>query len=62
MNLVKATDLAIARENRDPQGLPANIIADMEADILTNPEKYPEVHRLLTDPNYRAQRRAEGPR
>jgi hypothetical protein len=60
--LVKATDDAIARENKDPQGLPQDVLADMEADILANADKYPELHRLLTDPEYRAQRRAEGPR
>lgn len=60
--LERATDRAIAAENANPRGLPADIMADMEADILANPEKYPEVHRLLTDPAYRAQRRAEGPR
>lgn len=59
---VCAVDDAIARENEDPQGLPMDVLADMERDILANPEKYPELHRLMTDPEYRAQRLAEGPR
>lgn len=59
---VKAVDDAIARENEDPQGLPMDVLADMERDILANADKYPELHRLLTDPEHRAQRRAEGPR
>lgn len=62
MNLTRATDQAIARENRDSQGLPADVLTGMEADILANPERYPEIHRLLTDPVYREQRRQEGPR
>ena len=57
--LVRATDDAIARENEDPQGLDLDTLAGMERDILGNPDKYPELHRLLTDPEYAAQRRAE---
>jgi hypothetical protein len=57
--LEKAVDRAIARENSDPQGLPQDVLAGMEADVRSNPEKYPELHRLLTDPEYRERRRRE---
>jgi hypothetical protein len=62
MSIQRAVDRAIAAENRDPKGLPLATIAAMERDILSNPDKYPEAHRLLTDPAYREQRRKEGPR
>lgn len=58
----RAVERAIAQENADPQGLPEEIVTGMERDVLDNPEKYPELHRLLTDPEHRAQRLAEGPR
>jgi hypothetical protein len=43
-NLQREFDRAVARENADPQGLPADILADMEADIMAHPEKYPAIH------------------
>lgn len=49
--LVQATDAAIAAENENPAGLPADILADMEADILANPDEYPILHKLLNKEN-----------
>lgn len=49
----RAVGHAIARENADPQGLPADILAGMEADIRTSPGRFPLLHRLLTDPGER---------
>lgn len=46
--LSRAVDRAIAQENANPKGLPDDIIADMDADIRANPDKYPELHKLLT--------------
>lgn len=45
--LVRATDRAIAAENRDPQGLPADILAGMDADIRANPDRYPAINAAL---------------
>lgn len=45
--LDRAVDRAIARENANPKGLPDDIMAGMEADILANPEKYPLLSKLL---------------
>jgi hypothetical protein len=47
MKLQTAVDRAIASENRDPQGLPADVLAGMEADILANPESYPVLAPIL---------------
>lgn len=47
MSLQRALDAAIAAENRDPQGLPADILAGMEADIRANPDKYPAINAVL---------------
>jgi hypothetical protein len=50
MTLSYAVDRAIARENGpNPEGLPLDIFAGMEADILAHPEEYPDLHRLLTE-------------
>jgi hypothetical protein len=43
----RAVDRAIAEENRDPQGLPADILSGMEADIRANRERYPEINAIL---------------
>jgi hypothetical protein len=57
MTLPYAVDRAIASENADRPlerlrlGLPLDILAGMEADVLAHPETYPELHRLLTDPS-----------
>ena len=51
--LVREMDRAIEEENRDPQGLPAEVFADMEADVRANPERYGLLHKLLTDPGPR---------
>lgn len=48
--LDRAVGRAIARENADPQGLPADILAGMQADILADQDRYPLLHKLLTDP------------
>lgn len=40
-------DRAIARENRDPEGLPEDILTGMEDDIRSNPERYPILSALL---------------
>ncbi len=48
MNLSRALDRAIARENANPQGLPADILAGMEADVLAYPERYPVLSGILT--------------
>lgn len=45
--LDRATDRAIARENEDPQGLPADILSGMEADIRANPDNYPILSAML---------------
>jgi hypothetical protein len=54
-SLSRALDRAVARENADPQGLSADVVADMEADVLENPDKYPHLHKLLTDPPARTE-------
>lgn len=46
-NLSKSLDKAIREENANPQGLPADIMAGMEQDIRSNPDKYPAVAALL---------------
>lgn len=45
--LDRAVDRAVRAENDDPQGLPADILADMESDILANPDKYPALTAAL---------------
>jgi hypothetical protein len=45
--LDRALDRAIAAENADPKGLPADILRGMEADIRANRERYPEINAIL---------------
>jgi hypothetical protein len=46
----RAVSRAIARENAEPQGLPRDVLAEIERDILDHPKKYPELRALLTYP------------
>jgi hypothetical protein len=46
-SLSAALDRAIRSENADPQGLPADILAAMEADIRANRDRYPAVNAAL---------------
>lgn len=48
-SLSRELDRAIARENRDPQGLPADVLADMERDVRENPDRYPVLTKLLAE-------------
>ena len=47
MTLQREIDRAIAAENANPQGLPADVLAGMEKDILDHPERYPLLSALL---------------
>lgn len=47
MNLQTALDRAVKAENENPQGLPADFLSGMEADIRANPEKYPLITAAL---------------
>lgn len=49
MTLQTDLDRAVRDENANPQGLPADILRDMETAIRADRERYPELNNLLED-------------
>lgn len=45
----RSVDAAIAAENERAMGLPADILADMERDIRSNPDRYPAINAILNE-------------
>ena len=47
MSLNYHFDRAVASENANPQGLPADFLAGMEARIRANPDEFPAIAPLI---------------